>query len=228
MPTWNHLSFQDSASSTMEQLIFFHDYSMIWLVVISSFIFYMMLFSMKNKFTNLILNEGQTIETIWTILPSFILIVIAIPSLRILYLMEELINPQFTIKTIGHQWYWSYEYSDFNYPIEFDSYMIPSEETENIRLLEVDNRLTLPMKTQIRILTTATDVIHSFSVPSLGVKMDSVPGRLNQVCIKSNRSGVFAGQCSEICGINHSFMPIIMEMISMNSFINNFVKNSLK
>nr|YP_010564860.1 cytochrome c oxidase subunit 2 [Nymphon brevicaudatum]UZA61315.1 cytochrome c oxidase subunit 2 [Nymphon brevicaudatum] len=223
MPTWNHLSFQDSSSSLMEQLIFFHDYSMIWLIIISSFIFYMMMFSMKNKFTNLILNEGQTIETIWTILPSFILITIAIPSLRILYLMEELTNPQFTIKTIGNQWYWSYEYSDFKNPIEFDSYMLPYKNMENIRLLEVDNRLILPMKTQIRILTTATDVIHSFSIPSLGLKMDSIPGRLNQMCIKSNRSGIFTGQCSEICGINHSFMPIIVEMIPMKFFINNFI-----
>nr|YP_010564704.1 cytochrome c oxidase subunit 2 [Nymphon australe]UZA61081.1 cytochrome c oxidase subunit 2 [Nymphon australe] len=224
MPTWNHLSFQDSSSATMEQLIFFHDYSMIWLMIISSFIFYMMIFSMKNKFTNLILNEGQNIETIWTILPSFILIAIAIPSLRILYLMEELINPQFTIKTIGHQWYWSYEYSDFKNMIEFDSYMLPYEDMKDIRLLEVDNRLILPMKTQIRILTTATDVIHSFSIPSLGLKMDSIPGRLNQMCIKANRPGIFAGQCSEICGINHSFMPIIVEMIPMKMFINNFIK----
>lgn len=228
MPTWNHLSFQDRSRSTIEQLIFFHDYSMVWLIVISSFILYIIGFSINNKFTNLILNEGQTIETVWTILPSFILIIIAIPSLRILYLIEELINPQFTIKAIGHQWYWSYEYSDFNEPIEFDSYMIPSEETEFIRLLEVDNRLTLPIKTQIRILTTATDVIHSFSVPRIGLKMDSIPGRLNQICLKSNRPGIFAGQCSEICGINHSFIPIIIEIIPIKSFIGNFIKNYTK
>nr|YP_010561817.1 cytochrome c oxidase subunit 2 [Austropallene cornigera]UYX57765.1 cytochrome c oxidase subunit 2 [Austropallene cornigera] len=227
MPTWNHVTFQDSANPTMEQLTFFHDYSMVWLTTILMFIMYMMIMSTKNKFTNLMINEGQSIETIWTILPAMILITMAIPSLRMLYLMEEMTNPQFTIKSIGHQWYWSYEYSDFNNPIEFDSYMIPAEETKNIRLLEVDNRLILPMKTQIRMLTTATDVIHSFTIPSMGMKMDSVPGRLNQMSMKSNRPGLFTGQCSEICGINHSFMPIVMEMVPMKSFINNFIKKNM-
>nr|YP_863649.1 cytochrome c oxidase subunit II [Nymphon gracile]ABF93281.1 cytochrome c oxidase subunit II [Nymphon gracile] len=228
MPSWNHMSFQDSASPSMEQLIFFHDYSMIWLVVISSFIvLYMMIFLIFNSFSNLrYVIEGQTIETIWTILPSFILIMIATPSLRILYLMEEVIDPQFTIKAVGHQWYWSYEYSDFNSSIEFDSYMIPVSEVSNLRLLEVDNRLCLPMNTQIRVLTTATDVIHSFAIPSLGVKMDSVPGRLNHMFIKSNRPGVFVGQCSEICGVNHSFMPIVVEMVPMKNFVDDFIKNN--
>nr|CAJ57651.1 cytochrome oxidase subunit II [Drosophila gunungcola] len=139
---------------------------------------------------------------------------------RLLYLLDEINEPSVTLKSIGHQWYWSYEYSDFN-NIEFDSYMIPTNElsTDGFRLLDVDNRIVLPMNSQIRILVTAADVIHSWTVPALGVKVDGTPGRLNQTNFFINRPGLFYGQCSEICGANHSFMPIVIESVPVNYFI---------
>nr|UYX57791.1 cytochrome c oxidase subunit 2 [Austrodecus sp. JZ-2022] len=218
MPMWNHLNFQNSNTPTMEQLILFHDHTMMILITITLFIIYLMIMSILNKNTNKYLMENQQIETIWTMIPAIILILITIPSLRILYLMEEIFNPIITIKSIGHQWYWSYEYSDFN-NIEFDSFMLPQKESL-IRLLEVDNRMIIPMNNTIRIITTSMDVIHSWTIPSLGVKMDSIPGRINQSMFNSSRPGIYVGQCSEICGSNHSFMPIIMESIKLNNFIN--------
>lgn len=173
-----------------------------------------------NKFTHRYLLEGQTIELIWTVLPAITLIFIALPSLRLIYILDETNNPIITIKTIGHQWYWSYEYSDFK-NIEFDSYIIPSQEIEkfNFRLLDVDNRIIFPYSSQIRILVTSADVIHSWTIPSLGVKIDATPGRLNQVRFNSNRSRILYGQCSEICGANHRFIPIVAERISPKFFI---------
>nr|YP_009512570.1 cytochrome c oxidase subunit II [Hymenopenaeus neptunus]AXJ93137.1 cytochrome c oxidase subunit II [Hymenopenaeus neptunus] len=221
MATWGYLGFQDSASPLMEQLIFFHDHAMVVLILITTLVGYMMATLFFNKFTNRFLLEGQTIEIIWTILPAIILVFIALPSLRLLYLLDEVNNPSITLKTIGHQWYWSYEYSDF-LQVEFDSYMIPSNELpeDGFRLLDVDNRTVLPMNTQIRVLISAADVIHSWTVPALGVKADAIPGRLNQISFLINRPGMFYGQCSEICGANHSFMPIVIESVSVNSFLN--------
>nr|AST10223.1 cytochrome c oxidase subunit II [Abachrysa eureka] len=221
MATWSKISLQNSASPLMEQLIFFHDYTLLILTMITILVGYLMITLFFNKFTNRFLLEGQMIELIWTILPAITLIFIALPSLRLLYLLDEIDNPSITLKSIGHQWYWSYKYSDF-LNIEFDSYMIPSNELElnNFRLLDVDNRTIIPMNTQIRILVTAADVLHSWTVPSLGVKIDATPGRLNQTNFFINRPGLFFGQCSEICGANHSFMPIVIESIPMNYFIN--------
>nr|YP_010326988.1 cytochrome c oxidase subunit II [Peridea elzet]UNP54248.1 cytochrome c oxidase subunit 2 [Peridea elzet] len=221
MATWSNLNLQNSASPLMEQIIFFHDHTLIILIMITILVGYLMLNLLFNKYINRFLLEGQMIELIWTILPAITLIFIALPSLRLLYLLDELNNPLITLKSIGHQWYWSYEYSDFK-NIEFDSYMIPSNELTpmNFRLLDVDNRIILPMNNQIRILVTATDVIHSWTIPSLGIKVDANPGRLNQTNFFINRPGIFYGQCSEICGANHSFMPIVVESISMNNFIN--------
>nr|YP_009941978.1 cytochrome c oxidase subunit II [Syrphus vitripennis]QOC71049.1 cytochrome c oxidase subunit 2 [Syrphus vitripennis]UEK75573.1 cytochrome c oxidase subunit II [Eupeodes latifasciatus]UXF58205.1 cytochrome c oxidase subunit II [Syrphus vitripennis]WCJ53293.1 cytochrome c oxidase subunit 2 [Syrphus vitripennis] len=220
MSTWANLGLQDSASPLMEQLTFFHDHTMLILVMITMMVSYMMIMLFFNKYSNRYLLHGQTIETIWTILPTFILLFIAFPSLRLLYLMDEISEPSITLKSIGHQWYWSYEYSDF-LNIEFDSYMIPSNEmnTNSFRLLDVDNRIVLPMNSQIRILVTAADVIHSWTIPALGVKIDGTPGRLNQTNFLINRPGVFFGQCSEICGANHSFMPIVIESVPINFFI---------
>nr|AII02295.1 cytochrome c oxidase subunit II [Perimede sp. MJT-2014] len=225
MATWSNFNLQNSASPLMEQIIFFHDHTLIILIMITILVGYLMLNLFFNKFINRFLLENQMIELIWTILPAITLIFIAIPSLRLLYLLDELNNPLITLKSIGHQWYWSYEYSDFN-NIEFDSYMIPINNLSknNFRLLEVDNRIILPMKNQIRILVTATDVIHSWTIPSLGVKIDANPGRLNQTSFYINRPGIFYGQCSEICGANHSFMPIMIESISIKNFIN-WIKN---
>nr|YP_009250300.1 cytochrome c oxidase subunit II [Panchlora nivea]AMW91055.1 cytochrome c oxidase subunit 2 [Panchlora nivea] len=221
MTTWANMNLQDSASPIMEQLIYFHDHALMIIVMILTVVSYMMIMLAINNLTNRFLLEGQLIEVAWTIAPAIILIFIAIPSLRLLYLMDEINNPVVTLKTIGHQWYWSYEYSDF-LKVEFDSYMIPQNEMEinNFRLLDVDNRAALPMNTFIRMIITATDVLHSWTIPSLGVKADATPGRLNQTSFLINRPGLFYGQCSEICGANHSFMPIVIESISTNKFIN--------
>nr|YP_009175367.1 cytochrome c oxidase subunit II [Neuronema laminatum]AKZ17615.1 cytochrome c oxidase subunit II [Neuronema laminatum] len=221
MATWSKFSLQNSASPLMEQLIFFHDHTLLILMMITILVSYLMLTLFFNKLTNRFLLEGQTIEVIWTILPAITLIFIALPSLRLLYLLDEIDNPSITLKTIGHQWYWSYEYSDFK-EMEFDSYMIPANELNKsgFRLLDVDNRTIIPMNTQIRILVTAADVLHSWTIPSLGVKIDATPGRLNQTNFFINRPGLFFGQCSEICGANHSFMPIVIESIPMSNFIN--------
>lgn len=221
MATWGYLGFQDRASPLIEQLIFFHDHAIVVLILITTLVGYIITTLFFNKFTNRFLLEGQTIEIIWTILPAIILIFIALPSLRLLYLLDEINNPRITLKTIGHQWYWSYEYSDF-LQVEFDSYMIPSNELpkDGFRLLDVDNRTVLPINTQIRVLITAADVIHSWTVPALGVKADAIPGRLNQISFLINRPGLFYGQCSEICGANHSFIPIVIERVSINSFLN--------
>nr|YP_009114551.1 cytochrome c oxidase subunit II [Homologenus malayensis]AIB52330.1 cytochrome c oxidase subunit II [Homologenus malayensis] len=221
MPTWSHLGLQDSASPLMEQLTFFYDHVMLILILIISFVGYIMISLLFNSLINRFLLENQTIEVIWTIVPAIILIFIALPSLRLLYLLDEVNNPSITLKTIGHQWYWSYEYSDFM-NLEFDSYMIPTLDLpeSGFRLLDVDNRTILPMNTQIRILISASDVIHSWTVPSLGIKADAIPGRLNQSSIMINRPGLFYGQCSEICGANHSFMSIVIESVSTSPFLN--------
>nr|QPO06419.1 cytochrome c oxidase subunit II [Anopheles vaneedeni] len=220
MATWANLGLQDSSSPLMEQLNFFHDHTLLILTMITILVGYIMGMLMFNQFTNRYLLHGQTIEILWTVLPAIILMFIAFPSLRLLYLMDEINTPSITLKSIGHQWYWSYEYSDFM-NLEFDSYMVPTNELEmnGFRLLDVDNRIVLPMNNQIRILVTATDVLHSWTVPSLGVKVDATPGRLNQLNFLINRPGLFFGQCSEICGANHSFMPIVIESIPMNYFI---------
>nr|CBL58258.1 cytochrome c oxidase subunit 2 [Micropsectra sp. To378]CBL58259.1 cytochrome c oxidase subunit 2 [Micropsectra sp. To379] len=218
MTTWSSLGMQDSNSPIMEQLNFFHDHSLLILILVTTLVGYLMMALFFNQLNNRFLLHGQTIEVIWTILPAIVLLFIALPSLRILYLLDEINNPSITLKTIGHQWYWSYEYSDFN-NIEFDSYMISSNNLNSFRLLDVDNRIILPINNQIRILVTATDVLHSWTIPSLGVKIDANPGRLNQTNFFINRPGLYFGQCSEICGANHSFMPIVIESVPSNFFV---------
>lgn len=221
MATWSNLNLQERASPLMEQLNFFHDHSIIILLIITITISYLIFSITLNKITNRFLLENQLVELIWTILPGIILIFIALPSLRILYLLDEAISPSLTIKTIGHQWYWSYEYSDF-INIEFDSYIIPTNEISlnSFRLLEVNNRLVIPFNTQTRILVTAADVLHSWAIPSLGIKVDANPGRINQTRFLLKYPGLFFGQCSEICGSVHSFIPIVIESTLKNNFIN--------
>nr|UYA96508.1 cytochrome c oxidase subunit II [Janus sp. 1 GYN-2022d] len=226
MTTWMSLGLQDAASPMMEQLTFFHDHANMILIMITISVSYMMISLFFNSYINRNLLQAQTVETIWTIIPAIILMFLAVPSLRLLYLLDEIHTPLLTLKTIGHQWYWSYEYSDFK-DISFDSYMIPTNDLKNneFRLLDVDNRVVLPMNTQIRILVNAADVLHSWAVPALGIKLDAAPGRLNQTSVNINRPGLFYGQCSEICGANHSFMPIVIESVPMNTFINWTNKN---
>nr|YP_010312076.1 cytochrome c oxidase subunit II [Creophilus maxillosus]ULF02562.1 cytochrome c oxidase subunit 2 [Creophilus maxillosus]UWM92601.1 cytochrome c oxidase subunit II [Creophilus maxillosus] len=220
MATWKTLTTQDSATPLMEQLMFFHDHTLMILLMITVLVGYIMASLFFNKFNYRLLLEGQTIELIWTILPAITLIFIALPSLRLLYLLDEINNPMITVKSIGHQWYWSYEYNDFEI-VEFDSYMIPMNENKmfDFRLLDVDNRMVIPYNSQIRMIVTAADVLHSWTIPSISVKIDATPGRLNQVSFFINRTGIFFGQCSEICGANHSFMPIVMESISTDYFM---------
>nr|WMQ72179.1 cytochrome oxidase subunit II [Tibicinoides rubrovenosa]WMQ72180.1 cytochrome oxidase subunit II [Tibicinoides rubrovenosa]WMQ72195.1 cytochrome oxidase subunit II [Tibicinoides rubrovenosa]WMQ72207.1 cytochrome oxidase subunit II [Tibicinoides rubrovenosa] len=225
MSNWSNMNLQDAMSPLMEQLIFFHDHTLVILIVITIIVGYMMGTLFLNNMIDRLLLEGQFIEFIWTLLPALTLIFIALPSLRLLYLLDEVNNPLLTVKIVGHQWYWSYEYSDF-LDIEFDSYM---KSTNNLndnefRLIEVDNRLVLPFNTQIRLMITSMDVLHSWAMPSLGIKVDAVPGRLNQTSTIINKPGLIYGQCSEICGSNHSFMPIVIESINNNTFLN-WLKN---
>lgn len=173
------------------------------------------------------------IEIVWTIIPSIILIFIAIPSFMLLYSIDEIVYPQITIKVIGHQWFWSYESydlfeSNLKTIYQYDSYMTPTDEINDgkLRLLDVDLPLYLPTRTHIRILITSSDVLHSWAVPSLGVKMDAVPGRLNQISLFIKRKGVFYGQCSEICGINHGFMPIVVKAIPIETYLKFFLIKS--
>nr|YP_009692493.1 cytochrome c oxidase subunit II [Limnogonus intermedius]QEH58918.1 cytochrome c oxidase subunit II [Limnogonus intermedius] len=226
MTTWSQINMQDANSPIMEQLMFFHDNTMIILIMITVMILWIMIKMIFNKNINRYMMENQMIEIIWTVIPALILVLIALPSLKILYMMDEIKSPTITIKAIGHQWYWSYEYSDFK-NIEFESYMKPTNEIEKneFRLLETDNRIILPMNNQIRILVTATDVLHSWTIPSLGIKIDAIPGRLNQGSIFINRPSIMYGQCSEICGANHSFMPITMESVTTKQFIS-WLKNN--
>nr|YP_010882156.1 cytochrome c oxidase subunit II [Marmessoidea bispina]WID87070.1 cytochrome c oxidase subunit II [Marmessoidea bispina] len=218
MTTWPNLYLQDSNSPMMEQLIMFHDHIMLILMMIVTTVSYTMIMLTMNKLTDRTMLEGQMIELIWTVTPAVTLFFIATPSLRLLYLMDEINYPAMTMKTVGHQWYWTYEYSDFK-ETESESYMMEMENVSKFRLLDVDNRMTLPSNTFIRMIVTSADVIHSWTLPSTGVKIDGTPGRLNQASMMLNRNGLIYGQCSEICGTNHSFMPIVVESVPVNLFI---------
>nr|AGN71246.1 cytochrome c oxidase subunit II [Craugastor augusti] len=215
------LGFQDASSPIMEELLHFHDHALMAVFMISALVLYVICSVLTTKLSNTNSIDAQEIEMVWTIKPAVILIAIALPSLRILYLMDEIGNPDITIKAIGHQWYWSYEYSDFK-DLNFDSYMIPpaSLPSGHLRLLEVNNRMTVPANTIIRAIISAEDVLHSWAVPSLGVKTDAIPGRLTQVSLTLPRPGLYFGQCSEICGANHSFMPIVIEALTTKEFLN--------
>jgi cytochrome c oxidase subunit 2 len=223
------MGFQDPATPTMQGIVDLHHDICFFMLVILVFVLWMLgrtLYHFHiggNPVPEKIIH-GTTIEVAWTVAPSLILVLIAIPSFALLYSMDEVVDPGVTIKAIGHQWYWSYEYSDYNTSDEpavaFDSYLIPEDELEpgQLRLLEVDNRVVLPVNTHVRIIVTSADVLHSWAVPSLGVKTDAVPGRLNATPIFLKRQGVFYGQCSELCGANHGFMPIVVEGVSLNDY----------
>jgi len=226
------IGFQDPATPIMEGIIDLHHDLFFFMVVISIFVVWILsriiyFFAIRNNEIHIPLRftHHTTLEVVWTIIPSLILILIAVPSFALLYAMDEIINPSITIKTVGHQWYWSYEYSDQGVlakdQILFDSYMMLEEDLTlgYLRLLEVDNRVVLPSKVHVRLLITAADVLHSWAVPSLGIKLDACPGRLNQVAVYIKRNGTFYGQCSEICGVNHAFMPIAVDAVSMDDYI---------
>jgi cytochrome c oxidase subunit 2 len=223
--------FQDPATPTVEGMIHFHNYLLLFLIVIGMIVFWL-LYKVVINFNETVspraekFTHSSLLEIIWTILPAIVLLFIAIPSFTLLYSLDELIDPTITLKVIGHQWYWSYEYSDYNTlqggeTLAFDSYLINIDDLTKgaFRLLEVDNRVILPINTHIRLLVTAADVLHSWAVPSFGIKVDACPGRLSQASLFLKREGVYYGQCSEICGVNHGFMPIVVKGVSVDNFI---------
>ena len=224
------LGFQDAATPMMQGIIDLHHDIFFFLILILVFVSRILVRALwhfhyqKNPIPQRIVH-GTTIEILRTIFPSIIPMFIAIPSFALLYSMDEVVvDPAMTIKAIGHQWYRTYEYSDYNSSDEqsltFDSYTIPEDDLElgQSRLLEVDNRVVVPAKTHLRIIVTPADVPHSWAVPSLGVKCDAVPGRLNQISISVQREGVYYGQCSEICGTNHAFTPIVVEAVPSKDY----------
>nr|YP_010956396.1 cytochrome c oxidase subunit II [Albula vulpes]WMY89489.1 cytochrome c oxidase subunit II [Albula vulpes] len=215
----SQLGFQNAASPVMEELLSFHDHTLMIVSMISIMVLYIIVAVVSAKLTDKHILDSQGVEIVWTVLPAVILVLIALPSLRALYLMDEVDNPHLTVKTMGHQWYWSYEYTDYE-DLEFDSYMVPTQDLTpgQFRLLETDHRMVVPVESPVRVLVSAEDVLHSWAVPSLGVKVDAVPGRLNQTTFIASRPGVYYGQCSEICGANHSFMPIVVEAVPLEHF----------
>nr|YP_009024441.1 cytochrome c oxidase subunit II [Tetraogallus tibetanus]AGS18343.1 cytochrome c oxidase subunit II [Tetraogallus tibetanus]AUX81069.1 cytochrome c oxidase subunit II [Tetraogallus tibetanus] len=218
MANHSQLGFQDASSPIMEELVEFHDHALMVALAICSLVLYLSTLMLMQKLSSNTV-DAQEIELIWTILPAIVLILLALPSLQILYMMDEIDEPDLTLKAIGHQWYWTYEYTDFK-DLAFDSYMTPTTDLPQgyFRLLEVDHRIVVPMESPIRMIITADDVLHSWAVPTLGVKTDAIPGRLNQTSFITTRPGVFYGQCSEICGANHSYMPIVVESAPLKHF----------
>jgi cytochrome c oxidase subunit 2 len=227
--------FQDPATPVMEGMIDLHHDIWAFMTFVCLFVLWILGRTLYhfNEQSNPIpekIIHGATIEILWTTIPAIILGFIAFSSFALLYSLDEIVDPAITIKVIGAQWYWHYEYSDYIQPengiavspISFDSYMVPDDQLEpgQLRLLEVDNRVVVPTKTHIRFVITGADVIHSWAVPSLGVKCDAVPGRLNQTSAFIKREGVFYGQCSEICGAQHGFMPIVVEAVELEDYIN--------
>jgi len=225
------LGFQDPATSIAAAIQDLHNDILFFIVSILVFVVWMLFRTLWNfrESVNAIPSKiihGTTIEIIWTLTPSLILLIIAAPSLSLLYAIDEIHQATLTLKAIGHQWYWSYEYNDYdlddvNRKVQFDSYMLQEDDLEEgqLRLIEVDNRVILPIQTHVRLLLTSADVLHSWAVPSLGVKCDAVPGRLNQVGLFIKREGVFFGQCSELCGVNHGFMPIVVEAVDTKNYL---------
>jgi len=233
------LGFQDSATPIMEGVVDFHHDLFTILVFVCIFVFYMLAisiyefgcFDIENLKTKIPVKTKTNpyLEVIWTSIPACILMYISIPSFALLYAMDEIITPLITLKVVGRQWYWHYEYSDYTRHIRFDSYMLEESDLKigQLRLLETDKKVILPIKTHIRLLITAADVLHSWAIPSFGIKLDACPGRLNQTAIFINRKGIFYGQCSEICGVNHGFMPITVAGVSVNGYttwISKFIK----
>ena len=239
----NFIGFQDPASPIMEGIIDLHNYIFLYLLLVFFLVLAMMvnvsydffyryvypsnnedLYFRKDLLDGNAVTHGTVLELVWTILPSVVLVFIAVPSFVLLYAMDEVLQPTITLKVIGHQWYWSYEYAnvvDSNLKsVAFDSNMLFEDELNvgELRLLQVDRAFILPVNTHINVLVTASDVLHSWAVPSLGFKVDAVPGRLNQFSLYIKREGVYYGQCSELCGVNHGFMPIVIKALPFASW----------
>jgi len=221
---------QDPATPTYEGMISFHNYLTFFIILIGCVVFWLVYKIIETYHeelnpTPLVFTHSSVLEITWTIIPAIVLLIIAVPSFSLLYSLDEVVRPTITVKVIGHQWYWSYEYSDRysrkqTRTIGYDSYMDPQKDLwkGRPRLLEVDRKLVLPTKTHIRILVTSADVLHSWSIPSFGIKIDACPGRLSQSSIYLKREGQYFGQCSEICGVNHGFMPIGVRVVKRSNF----------
>jgi cytochrome c oxidase subunit 2 len=221
---------QDPATPMMEGMIFFHNYLVFFIIFIGIAVCWLLYriivdFNDEVRPTALQFTHSSLLEIVWTVLPALILVLIAVPSFALLYSLDELIDPSITLKVVGHQWYWSYEFSDTDLlqganTLNFDSYMYATDSLTvgGFRLLETDNRVALPTNTHIRVLVTAADVLHSWAVPSFGIKVDACPGRLSQASLFLKREGVYYGQCSEICGVNHGFMPIVIKALKPYKF----------
>ena len=219
------IGLQQAASPVMERITSFNDLVFIVALVITIFILALLLyvvfrFGAKRNPVPSKTTHNTLIEVVWTVVPIIILVVVAIPSFRLVYFMDRTEEAEMTIKAIGHQWYWSYEYPDFD-DLSLDAFMIQDKaelEDDQPWLLETDTRVMLPVNTTIRVLVTADDVIHSWAMPAFGIKIDAVPGRLNETWVKVEREGVYYGQCSELCGVDHAFMPIAVEVVSKDAF----------
>lgn len=218
----NQIGFQDPGTEGMYAIIDLHDRIIFYLIIICVQVIWMFIASIYHNFEHrAYLHHGNLIEQIWTLSPAAIQWAIGLPSQRQLYMMDEIQDAEITIKAIGNQWYWSYEYTDYNNQITYDSFMISSDSLEkgDLRQQTVDNYLVLPVKTSIRLLVSSNDVIHSFAVPSLGQKSDAIPGRLNATGFIINRPSIYYGQCSELCGVLHGFMPIGIKAVNIPKYI---------
>ena len=216
--------FQEAATPVMRDVLAFND--LLHPIISGIFIFVLILlfytlyrFSAKRNPEPSTTTHNTLVEVVWTMVPVMILIVIAIPSFKLLYFQDRAVDPEMTIKAIGNQWYWTYEYPDYD-GLTFDALMIADEDIgeDQFRLLETDNRVVVPVDTSIQVLVTASDVIHAWTIPAFGIKIDAVPGRMNETWFKAEREGVFYGQCSELCGAYHGFMPITVEVVSKDAF----------
>jgi cytochrome c oxidase subunit 2 len=218
------LGFQPPATPVKDRLAAFHDELLIIITLITVFVLGLLVYVIWrfNQQRNPVpsrTSHNTVIEMLWTVVPVLILVIIAIPSFKLMYYMDRVPNPEMTIKVTGHQWYWSYEYSDQG-GLAFDSNIIPDDQLKpgQKRLLDVDNPLVVPEDTIIRVLVTGTDVIHSWFVPSFGVQEYAIVGRLNESWMKIEHEGTYYGQCNQICGVNHAFMPIKVEALSKDAF----------
>nr|BAB62784.1 cytochrome c oxidase subunit 2 [Sinanodonta woodiana] len=232
MSLWGQVSLQEGTSVLGVEIQCLYDHAMMVMTMIFSFVSYMMLKILVNKYYCNNYKDNQLLETLWTIFPLSLLLILGFPSIKLLYLMDELELPEATVKVIGHQWYWSYEYSDvFGSDFSFDSYL-SKEPKQGVlaveyRMLEVDNRCVVACMLHMRALVSSDDVIHSWAIPSACIKVDAIPGRINQVGLCFLHSGVFYGQCSELCGVNHSFMPVCVEVVTVEVFTDWIIGNHL-
>lgn len=225
MSIWGQLNFQEGIRTIIELLNYFHDYIITILILILSFVTYVFIFVITSPRLDKYTVDSHILETVWTIVPMFILLFIAFPSLYLLYLIEDVSNPSLIVKVVGHQWYWEYQYSNSWFNYSFDSYIVyEKRDSPLFHSLDVDNRLVLPTHANILFLVTSADVLHSWAVPSLGIKTDAIPGRLNYLSTMTPYSGVYYGQCREICGSNHRFIPIVLEFIPIRNYLD-YVSN---